>query len=255
MPNPRVLVVEDEKIYVKYLQLYLEDSGYDIAGCFDNAKDAINFLKENTVDVGLLDIMIKGEHDGIELAKHINENYDFPVIYTSSMTDTETIGRAKVTRPAAYLVKPFEDQDLLITLEMAMFNHKQKEEPAEVEEGAEETDIKEEDLSNHYLLDNRIFIKDKFRFERVYFSDITHLSAEGNYVKVFTKGKQYVLAVTLGTLHDKINDNKFLRVHRSYVVNLEEIEALEGNRMFIGDNEIPIGRNYREEVQQYFNMI
>ncbi len=252
MGNPRVLVVEDEKIYVKYLQMYLEDSGYDIVGCFDNAKDAIEFLKDNPVDVGLLDIMIKGELDGIELAKHINEHHDFPVIYTSSMTDTETISRAKVTRPAAYLVKPFEDQDLLITLEMAMFNHKNKE---EIPAPDEETTVKEEDLSNHYLLDNRIFIKDKFRFERVYFSDITHLSAEGNYVKVFTKGKQYVLAVTLGTLHEKINDKKFLRVHRSYVVNLEEIEALEGNRMFIGNHEIPIGRNYRDEVQKFFNMI
>ena len=247
MAQAKVLIVEDEKIYVKYLEMYLEDSGYDIIGCFDNAKEAIEFLKTNTPDVALLDIMIKGEQDGIELAKHIKEHYDFPVIYTSSMTDSETISRAKVTRPAAYLIKPFEDQDLLVTLEMAMFNHQQKE--------PEQTEPEREDVANHYMLENRIFIKDKFRFERVYFSDITYLEAEGNYVRVVTKEKQYMLAVTLGTLHERINDSKFIRVHRSFVINLEEVEAIEGNRVFLNGKDIPIGRNYRDEVSNYFNMI
>ena len=247
MGKPKVLIVEDEQIYVKYLDMYLTDSGYEIAGCFDNAKEALNFLNENPVDVTLLDINIKGEMDGIDLAKEINEKFDIPHIYTSSMTDGETIQRAKVTKPAAYLVKPFEDQDLLVTLEMSMYNHTHKDDtPAE---------DPPEEAANHYLLENRIFIKDKFRFERVYFSDIGYLEAEGNYVKVVTKQRSFMLAVTLGTLHEKLDDPKFLRVHRSYVVNLEEVEAIDGNRIYINEKDIPIGRNYREQVQNYFKMI
>ncbi len=249
MGKSSVLIVEDEKIYVKYLQMYLEDSGYDIAGCFDNADDALEFVKSNKVDVALLDINIKGSKDGIEMGEIIHKDHQFPFIYTSSMTDTETVSRAKHTRPAAYLVKPFEDQDLLITLEMALFNHQSDQSEPQV--------VKSEDKehANHYLLENRIFIKDKFRFERVYFSDICYMEAEGNYVKVVTKQKQYLLAVTLGTLHERINERKFIRVHRSYVINLEEVEAIDGNRVYINDQEIPIGRNYREDIQNYFNMI
>ena len=237
-----VLIVEDEPLYSKVLEIELEDLGCIIAGVATNAPDALEILKEKPVDILLLDIVIEGPKDGVELGGEVKKQYPgLPFIYTSSLTSQEIIDRAKVTMPAGYLVKPFETDDLIISMQVALYR--------------DGVDDPRPQVSGHFFKDDRIFVKDKFRFERVFLSDIEYLEADGNYVKLTLSNKEYLLASTLSNLYEKITHPDLVRTHRSFVINLEKVEAIEGNRLFIGKKVIPVGRNYREEVQKYFNFL
>ncbi|MEL7148538.1 MAG: response regulator transcription factor [Bacteroidota bacterium] len=237
-----VLIVEDEPLYSKVLQVELEDLGCVISGVATNAADAIQVLKDHPVDIILLDIIIEGPKDGVELGGEIRKQFPgVPFIYTSSMTSQEIVDRAKLTMPAGYLVKPFETDDLIISMQVALYK--------------DESDKPRQQVSGHFFKDDRIFVKDKFRFERVFLSDIEYLEADGNYVKLSLHNKEYLLASTLSNMYEKITHKDLVRTHRSFVINLEKVDAIEGNRLFIGEKVIPVGRNYREEVQKYFNFI
>ena len=237
-----VLIVEDEPLYSKVLEVELQDLGCVIAGVATNADDATNILKDKPVDIILLDIIIEGAKDGVELGGEIKKQYPaIPFIYTSSLTHQEVVDRAKLTMPAGYLVKPFETDDLIISMQVALYK--------------DDSETPRQQVSGHFFKDDRIFVKDKFRFERVFLSDIEYLEADGNYVKLALPDKQYLLASTLSSLYEKITHQDLVRTHRSFVINLEKVDAIEGNRLFIGEKVIPVGRNYREEVQKYFNFL
>ncbi|MGB3464004.1 MAG: LytTR family transcriptional regulator DNA-binding domain-containing protein [Cyclobacteriaceae bacterium] len=239
--NINILIVEDEPLYSKVLEMELEDLGYHVVGIATNAEDAFVLLKEKAIDIVLLDIVIEGDKDGIDIGNHIRSTYDIPFIFTSSMTSEEVIDRAKVTKPAGYLVKPFDTKDLIISIQVALYKS--------------DTDKPAKQVSGHFFKEDRIFVKDKFRFERVFFSDILYLEADGNYVRLSLENKDYLLASTLSNLYEKITSDDLIRTHRSFVVNVEKIDAIEGNRLFIGETEIPVGRNYKEEVHKYFNFL
>lgn len=236
-----VLIVEDEPLYSKVLVIELGDLGCEIVGVATNGDDAIRILKEKAVDIILLDIVIEGEKDGIDVGNYIRDNLNIPFIFTSSMTSQEVIDRAKTTRPSGYLVKPFDTEDLIISMQVALYK--------------DDDHVPKEQVSGHFFKEDRIFVKDKFRFERVFLSDIQFLEADGNYVKMALQNKEYLLASTLSNLFEKITQPDLIRTHRSYVINVEKVDAIEGNRLFIGEKEIPVGRNYREEVNKYFNFL
>lgn len=241
LKNINVLIVEDEPLYSKVLEMELGDLGCNIVAIATNADDAFDILKEKDVDIVLLDIIIEGEKDGIDIGKYISETKQVPFIFTSSMTSQDIVDRAKITRPAGYLVKPFDTEDLIISMEVALYKT--------------DDEAPKKQVSGHFFKEDRIFVKDKFRFERVFLSDIQYLEADGNYVKLSLENKDYLLASTLSNLYEKITNQDLIRTHRSYVVNVEKVDAIEGNRLFIGETEIPVGRNYREEVNKYFNFL
>ncbi len=237
----KVLIVEDEPLYSKVLEMELEDVGCEIVAVVTNYEDAILAIEQNQIDIALLDIIIIGDKDGIDIGDYLKEKTSLPFIFTSSMTDQSIIDRAKVTNPSGYLVKPFDTNDLLITMQVALYN-----------EGTTDSDLP---ISGHFFKEDRIFVKDKFRFERVFLNDIQFLEADGNYVKLNTATKGYLLASTLSNLFDKIDLADLIRTHRSFAVNIEKVDAVEGNKLFIGEREIPVGRNHREEVGKYFNFL
>ena len=121
LKDVNVLIVEDEPLYSIVLEIELKDLGCIIAGVATNGDDAIKVLKEKTVDIILLDIVIEGDKDGIDIGNFIKENLDIPFIFTSSMTSQEVIDRAKTTKPSGYLVKPFDTEDLIISMQVALY--------------------------------------------------------------------------------------------------------------------------------------
>lgn len=123
MSDFKILIVEDEVFIAEDLRDTLEELGYDVcAVCFDSEK-ATKELYRCTPDLVMLDITIRGQKDGIELAEIINEYHQVPFIYLTSHSDKETLRRAKHTRPRGYIVKPFKDRDLVSSIEIALFNH------------------------------------------------------------------------------------------------------------------------------------
>ncbi len=124
----RILIVEDEVVVTKVLSLKLKDLGYEVAGIVNNAIDAIAEAKRLKPDLILMDIMLKGDMDGIEAAGEIRKSSDVPVIFLTAFSDEDTLSRAKITSPFGYVIKPFEEREIRISIEIALYKHKMDEE-------------------------------------------------------------------------------------------------------------------------------
>jgi DNA-binding NarL/FixJ family response regulator len=124
MTKANVLVVEDEPAVAQDIAFILEDHNFNVVGIAHSSEKALDKLYENTTDVILLDINIKGSRNGIELAAIINEKYQIPFIYLTSFNDEATVLEAATTLPYGYLVKPFKDADLAPAIITAISKHK-----------------------------------------------------------------------------------------------------------------------------------
>lgn len=134
----RILVVEDDPIIAETTRIYLQTLGYEITDIAKNYHDALKALEKEIPNVVLLDIVIQGKKNGIDLAHTIRErDYPVPIIYTTSHADRSIVEKAKHTRPNGYLVKPIEKDDLFSAIEVALFNFpifREKEETKEAQQ-------------------------------------------------------------------------------------------------------------------------
>ena len=116
----KVFIVEDEWVVSLELQQRIQDLGYEVAGTTDNGDSAIKMVLETKPDLILMDINIKGDIDGIEAARQILVKYNVPIIYLTAYSDKATIERAKITTPYGYIIKPVEERDLLVSIEISL---------------------------------------------------------------------------------------------------------------------------------------
>jgi PAS domain S-box-containing protein len=126
MKKTKILVVEDERIVADDIRMSLERLGYDVPAVSVSGEDAINKAEKTHPDLVLMDIVLQGKMDGIEAASIIQSRFDMPVVYLTAYADDKTVGRAKITEPFGYILKPFEDRDLQTTIEMALHKHKMR---------------------------------------------------------------------------------------------------------------------------------
>lgn len=136
----QILVVEDEIIISEDIQKKLKKMGYSVPAVVSSGEDAIKKVKENNPDLILMDIIIHGEIDGIETVEKIHSFSDIPVIYLTAYADQTTLERAKITEPFGYLLKPFKERELLITIEMALYKHKMEKKLKESEKRLKESE-------------------------------------------------------------------------------------------------------------------
>ena len=124
MTKAKIIIVEDESITAFDLQVRLEGMGYTVPAIASTGDDAIRTAEAHQPDLMLMDIRIRGERDGIEVAQEIRERFDIPIIYLTAFADDATIDRARHTEPFGYLLKPFQEQELYSSVEMALYKHK-----------------------------------------------------------------------------------------------------------------------------------
>jgi len=124
MSTAKIFIVEDEAIVAESLNDQLEALGYIVTGYAPSGEEALRNIKNNLPDLVLMDIMLEGEMDGVETAQQIKELYGIPVIFLSAYSDSETLGRAKLTEPFGYLIKPYKERELHTTLEITLYKHR-----------------------------------------------------------------------------------------------------------------------------------
>ena len=123
MSKTSILVVEDELIVARDIRARLLRQGYAVPAVVSSGEEAIREAAVHRPDLILMDIMLKGEMDGIEAAERIGAQSDVPIIYLTAFADERTLQRAKITEPFGYILKPFEERELHITIEMALYKH------------------------------------------------------------------------------------------------------------------------------------
>jgi CheY-like chemotaxis protein len=123
MKNAKIMIVEDENIVAMGIKSKLESLGYSVPCTASSAEDAIRKADLFYPDLVLMDILLKGEGDGIVAGDYIRKNFNIPVIYLTAYTDEDTLERAKLTDPAGYISKPFKVEDLHTNIEIALHKH------------------------------------------------------------------------------------------------------------------------------------
>ena len=117
----KIMIIEDEALVAEDIKAHLEEWGHHVSTIIGSGENALTLLEGSRPDLVLMDIVLSGKIDGIDVAEVINEKYHIPVIYLTAYTDREKVERAQATQPYGYLVKPFDDRELRTTIDMALY--------------------------------------------------------------------------------------------------------------------------------------
>ena len=223
MSKVKILVVEDEIIIADNICDTLTDLGYETLEPAINFTEAVELIESESPDIAILDIQLSVQKTGIDLARKINEDYNFPFIFLTSNSDTVTLNEAKKVMPPAFLVKPFSNK---------------------------EGEVNEANL----IIKDAFFIKEKGLFIKINFQDILYLKAAHVYVEIMLKDK--TVHVVRGSLNDIITrlNSKFIRVHRGYIINSYYLQQINHVYLKINEDNIPIGKTYREKLLKRINL-
>ncbi len=236
-----ILIVEDNVLIADDMQMILEEMGYNVVANVTSYEKAIDVLKNDSVDLALLDIQLASEKSGIDVGKYIRDNLDIPFVFVTSNSDKETVNQAKHVKPNGYLVKPFQEKDLFTTIEITMSNF-------------QETSKPEIAKNNSDILKKSIFVKDSHLYRKIVFEDILYIKSDNVYIEIYTTAKTYVVRSTLKDFLTKLPQDDFVRTSKSYIINIKHVQALNSRDIIINDKLIPISKEYKSAIQQMLNI-
>jgi CheY-like chemotaxis protein len=164
IPEEKILIIEDENITALEIQNKLENWGYDVVGTAGSGEEAIQIANENEIELILADIVLRGDMDGIDAVDRISERYDVPVIYLTAHADNDTFSRAKMTRPAGYVIKPFDDTELKYSIEIALLRNDYADKAVQTKDKERMATVRDFMLSSTPALTSQLRIQDTAKF-------------------------------------------------------------------------------------------
>ncbi len=232
-------IVEDDMIIAGAITEMLQSIGYEVPDNATRFSEAIEMIELSKPDLLLLDIVLSGQMDGIDLAETVSKKFGIPFIFLTANFDSATLERAKKVMPLAYLAKPVTKDQLFSAIEIAFSNFNQI------------RDTQPEISSSYKLLPNNIkdwvFVKDGHAFRKVYFSHLWYLQSEANYVALhLSTGKKILVRSSLDDFIEQLDPRIFFRVHRGYAVNTDKVEGVFPTEVSVQGVMIPVGRTYKE---------
>jgi DNA-binding LytR/AlgR family response regulator len=230
----RILIVEDDMIIAANLSMQLTQLGYEVTGIESRGEEAVVHAKVNTPDIVLMDIQLKGALNGIETAKKILQDVQIPIIYLTANSDELTFNKAKETNPYAFISKPFNKLDLERTIALAIQRYEKQ--PPQVVTREPEAEI----------LGDRIFVRFNGRLIKILLSDILYIEAERNYCNIITEENNYMVVSPLKTIEGKLLAGDFVRVHRSFMVNILKLDVVGEDYVEINKKSIPVSKTYKD---------
>ena len=232
----KILIVEDEMIIAANISLQLSALGYEVTGIIPRGEEALEHVKQNKPDIVLMDIQLKGELDGIDTARLMQQKQDIPIIYLTANADDTNFAKAKDTHPFAFISKPFKKLDLQRAIELTISHIQTK------------VGSVSEQKNSPFILSNCIFVRNHEKMVKVPIENILYIEAERNYCRIYTKTKEYLLVITLKDMDEKLPTKHFLRIHRSFVVNISQIDEVATSHVVIAKKAIPISKTLKEEL-------
>lgn len=235
MTKINCLIVDDEELARDLVENYCNRVPHlHIVGKCANPLEAIRILQEQSVDILFLDIQMP-ELTGIEFLKALTQKPK--VIFTTAYKEYALEGYALDV--VDYLLKPFRFERFLQALNKAS-SLMQITESNKIESITETTTA---GIAKDYIL-----VKANFKTHRIFFKDIIYIESMKEYVAYHTRSGRIISLGSLKKLEEDLPEDVFMRIHKSFIVNVNAVNALEGNMVHVADKELPIGFSYKEEV-------
>lgn len=241
-----ILIVEDEMIIAANISMQLTNLGYKVVGIIPRAEEVLPMVRQQIPDIILMDINLKGDLDGIEVAQLIQKEFKIPIIFLTANSDETHFNRAKAVNPYGFISKPFKKLDLQRMIELTLIRIQEEKSIEKVLELAPE---------EPFVLSDSIFVRSHDKMIKVFINDILYIEAERNYCKIHCKDKEHLLVTTLKDLEEKLNKNLFLRIHRSFIINLSHIDEIATSHLVIAKKAIPISPDLKKQLLQHIQKI
>ena len=230
----RCLIIEDQLPAQRILQRYIgEVPELELLGSFTDPLTALAFLRKNEVDLLFLDIHLP-KLSGMDFLKVLP--YQPKVILTTAFSEYALEGYEYSV--VDYLLKPISfERFLKAVLKVVQIDSKKELAPPPVPQSS-----REPEKADPYL-----FVKSDRTIIKLLIDDIVYIKSEEDFTHVFTEGKNYFLSYTLKFWEETLPADRFCRIHRSYLVNIDYVDKIEGNQVFTKLETLPVGRSYRED--------
>lgn len=239
----QILIVEDEDLFSTHIAMQIDQMGYKVIGQVDDSVQALDIVKEMSVDLIIMDINIQGKYDGIELAEMIASTHHIPIVFITSNQDDLTFRRAQRSNPAAFLVKPFSDLQLKRTIDLALQSKGDvRQEAGKVEEHDDDTVL---------------FIKKRNKIHKVPKAEIYYLEADGKYTRVCTKSDFYLVRKPMKEILALLPGHDFMQCHRSYVVNMQKVKSVDLNDdlIILEERTVPVSKREKDKLLERLKWI
>lgn len=231
MSKLKIVVVEDEPLIADDIADRLQKQGYEVVGIADNSTEALRIIEKEKPDLALLDVNIEGNVDGIGLAAQLS----IPFVFLTSYYDQRTLDRAKLTNPSGYIVKPFNERDLIANLEIARARNSTRPKERRAPE--------------------KLFLRNGEEIVSVVTSDIVMAEAYDNYTYIYTDADKFLISHTLKSIEEKLLPFGFRRIHRSFLINFEKVSTISDKYVFLGQHKALIGKSYRKEFIESLSLL
>jgi len=231
----RTIVIDDEPLALQLVEGYVEKTpGLELAGKFDNPLDAMDFLSSQKIDLIFLDIQMP-DLNGIEFARTLEKGRK--IIFTTAYANYAVEGFR--LDAVDYLLKPFSYEEFLKAVNKAK----------------KLINLEDAALSNIESNNEFLFLKSEYKIKRINFNDILYIEGLKDYIKVFIQNdpKPVLSLTSLKLLESKLPETRFMRVHRSFIVNLQKINTIERSRIIFGKAYIPVSDQYKDKFQEYLD--
>lgn len=244
MDNINVLIIEDTPAESDALVKVLTENNYNIVGVARTHQEALTMFYQNTIDIVVIDVFLDGKPDGITFAETINIVPDGqkPFVFLTSSKDRQIFDRAKLTKPFSFLLKPFNELEILYALEMAL------------EKFYEQTNVFHSEDQNTVISSDTLFIKKNKVLKKVQIKDILYIEVEDRYCNIITETEKFVILISLTKIIQLLDAAKFCQTHRNYIVNLNKIEQINVNDNLIilkGNHKVTLSDKYKDFVKNF----
>lgn len=244
MDKINILIIEDTKSEEEALTSVLLENDYNIVGVATNYTEALTLFYSHKVDLVIIDVFLNGQPEGITFAETITitPNVIKPFVFLTSSKDRQIFERAKLTKPFSFLLKPFNELEVLYAIEMA------------IEKFYEQTNVFVSEDQDTVIGTNYLFIKKKNSLKKVAINDIVYIEVEERYCNIITTTEKFLVALSLTKITTLLDTDNFTRTHRNFIININKITEIILNENLIvleGNYKITLSEKYKEFIHKY----
>ena len=222
----KILVIDDEVLIAELIKSYLSSFGFSEIFLAHTRNTAIQAINHVQPDLVLLDLHLQQPKDGLDIAKILDEKGDLPYIFITANADMLIIQEAIHTKASSYITKPVKKADLFAAIQIALKANSKPE--------------------TSFLL-----IKEHNNNVKISYDEILYIESNSNYINIFTRTQKIMTRQSLDWAEQELPENQFMRIHRSYIVNIRAVQRTHSKSVFIGDIEIPISRANTSKMSEY----